>query len=107
FMMDHKSRCTFMNPAAEAMTGFTFDETNGQILHDLIHHHHPDGRPYPMPECPIDRALPEKFDVLGHEDAFIRKSGALFPVMFHTRLIYRDGVAGVTIIEARDFTDEK
>lgn len=107
FMMDHKSRCTFMNPAAEAMTGFTSEETNGQILHDLIHHHHPDGRPYPMPECPIDRALPEKFDVLGHEDAFIRKDGALFPVMCHTRLIYRNGMAVGTIIEARDITDEK
>jgi PAS domain S-box-containing protein len=107
FMMDRKSRCTFMNPAAEVITGFTFEEANGQILHDLIHHHHPDGRPYPMPECPIDRALPEKFDVFGHEDMFIRKDGTFFPVMCHTRLISRDGVAVGTIIEVRDITKEK
>lgn len=107
FMMDPEGRCTFMNPAAEAMTGFIFEEVNRHLLHDLIHHHHLDGRPYPLPECPIGRALPEKFDLVGHEDMFIRKSGALFPVLCHTRLIYRDGVAAGMIIEARDITQEK
>lgn len=107
FMVDHKGRCTFMNPAAEAMIGFTFEEINGHALHDLIHHHHPDGSAYPLPECPIVRALPEEFDLLGHEDVFIRKDGAFFPVLCHTRLIYRNGVAAGMIIEIRDITQGK
>lgn len=107
FMMDDKSRCTFMNPAAERMTGFAFEEIRGGILHDFIHHHHPDGRPYPMPECPIDRALPEEFDVVGHEDIFIRKNGEFFPVQVNAKAIRKDGKAIGTVIEVRDVTVER
>ncbi len=81
FMMDDKSRCTLMNPAAEQMTGFKFEEVKGGILHDFIHHHHLDGTPYPMHDCPIDRALLEHFEVRDHEDVFIRKNGEFFPVL--------------------------
>ena len=107
FMMDDKSCCTFMNPAAEQMTGFAFEEVNGEILHDFIHHHHPDGSPYPMSECPIDRALPEHFAVVAHEDVFIRKNGEMFPVLCNAKPIHRDGVAVGTVIEVRDITEQK
>jgi PAS domain S-box-containing protein len=107
FMMDEKSRCTFMNPAAVAMTGFSFEEVQGGILHDFIHHHHPDGRPYPMPECPIDRALPEHGEVRDHEDVFIRKDGEYFPVLVNARVIFKQGVAVGTFVEVRDITEQK
>lgn len=107
FMIDNKSRCTFMNPAAEIMTGFSFEEANGQVLHDLIHHSRPDGTHYPMPECPIDRALPEKFDVRNHEDLFIRKGGEFFPVMCNARPIFREDAAIGTVIEVLDLTQQK
>lgn len=107
FMMDDASRCTFMNPAAERMTGFRFAEVANGILHDFIHHHHPDGRPYPMSECPIDRALPEQFDVVDHEDVFIRKSGEFFPVLVNAKPIRHEGKAVGTVIEVRDVTAER
>jgi PAS domain S-box-containing protein len=107
FMMDDNSRCTFMNPAAVAMTGFSFEEVQGGILHDFIHHHHPDGRPYPMPECPIDRALPEHGEVRDHEDVFIRKSGEYFPVLVNARVIFKQAAAVGTVIEVRDITEQK
>lgn len=107
FMMDDKSRCTFMNPAAVEMTGFTLKEVECGILHDFIHHHHPDGSPYPVQECPIDRALPERFDVIAHEDVFIRKNGEYFPVLVNAKPIRREGSSIGTVIEVRDVTKEK
>ncbi|MCK7593032.1 PAS domain S-box protein [Pseudomarimonas salicorniae] len=107
FMMDAKSRCTFMNPAAEEMTGYRFEEVENGILHDFIHHHHPDGRPYPMPECPIDRALPENGEVRDHEDVFIRKNGEYFPVLVNAQVIYKQGEAVGTVIEVQDITVRK
>lgn len=107
FMMDDRSRCTFMNPAAERMTGYSFAEIDGRILHEFIHHHYPDGRPYPMPECPIDRALPESSEVRNHEDLFFRKSGEAFPVVCNARVIYEQQVAVGTVIEVRDTTAER
>lgn len=107
FMMDAEGRCTYMNPAAERMTGFKFEEVEGRVLHDMIHHKRPDGTHYPMSECPIDRALPEKMHVSAHEDVFIRSDGTLFPVMCSASPIAEDGLAASTVIEVRDITEEK
>ena len=108
FLMDNRQHCVFMNPAAEAMTGFTFAEVHAlnKPLHDIIHHTRPDGRHYPMSECPIDRALPEKSRTRG-EDVFVRKNGALYPVAFTASPILRDGKPVSTVIEVRDTTHDK
>jgi PAS domain S-box-containing protein len=108
FMMDERGHCTFMNPAAEAMIGFSLDEIRDRPLHDAIHHHHPDGRPYPIHECPIDRALPEDFSVRAHEDVFFRKNGEMFPIVCAAAPIFaEDGRPIGTVVEVRDVTEEK
>ncbi|GGK56123.1 PAS domain S-box protein [Rufibacter glacialis] len=107
FMMNDKGYCTFMNPAAEKMTGFTFAEVQEKPLHYVIHHHHPDGSPYPMEDCPIDRALPTNNNVRAHQDVFIRKDGTYFPVSCAASPIFENGVPVATVIEVKDLTEEK
>jgi PAS domain S-box-containing protein len=106
-MMDSEGRSTFWNPAAERMTGYSADEVAGRSLHELIHHTHPDGTPFPREECPIDRALPLGAAVQGHEDVFIRKSGAFFPVVCAAKPIIDGDLPVGTVIEVRDVTREK
>ncbi|GAB62129.1 two-component sensor kinase [Candidatus Jettenia caeni] len=108
FIMDEKHHCTFMNPAAEKMTGFTFEEVKAanKPLHDIIHHTRPDGSYYPMCECPIDRALPQKSRIPG-EDVFIRPDGSFYPVAFMASPILDKGKPIGTVIEVRDTTEEK
>ena len=106
FVMDHRQHCAFMNAAAEQLTGYRFDETQGRPLHDVIHHTYPDGRPFPLHECAIDRALPEENQVEG-EEIFVHKDGGFYPVGFTASPIRDDsGRAIGTIIEARDITVE-
>ncbi len=107
FMMDTKGHCTFMNTAAERMTGYTLDEIANKPLHNCIHHTHPDGTPYPLKECPIDRALPERNQVRAHEDIFVRKDGTFFPVLCAAEPIFENGEPVGTVVEVRDITREK
>ncbi|WP_026461868.1 CHASE domain-containing protein [Adhaeribacter aquaticus] len=107
FMMDAQGYCTFMNPAAAEMTGFTFEEIRQKPLHYMIHHRRADGSFYPMEECPIDRALPTNNDVRAHEDVFIRKDGSLFQVTCAARPIFESGTPVATVVEVRDITEER
>lgn len=107
FMMDANGYCTFMNPAAEEMTGYTFEEIRQKPLHYMIHHKHPDGSDYPLEMCPLDKALPTNNDLRAHEDVFIKKDGTFFNVACAARPIIENGVPMSTIIEVKDMTEEK
>ncbi|HVM17395.1 MAG TPA: PAS domain S-box protein [Gaiellaceae bacterium] len=107
FMMDARGRPTYMNPAAEAMTGYSLDEIRHAPLHEAIHHTHPDGTPYPIEDCPIDSALPRQRTLRPYEDVFVRKDGTFFPVLTSASPIISDGDPVGTVIEVRDITEEK
>lgn len=106
-MMDRHGYCIYANKAWLDMTGYSAEEISAAPLHYLVHHHHPDGRPYPIEDCPIDRALPENFDVRAHEDIFFRKDGTTFEVACAASPIFRAGKPVATVIEIRDVTEQK
>lgn len=107
FLMDEKQHCVFMNAAAEELTGYRLQEVMGRPLHDVVHHQHPDGRPYPIEDCPIDQAFPERERMRG-EEVFVHKDGHFYPVAFTASPIAGDDGQPVgTIIEARDLTEDK
>jgi len=107
FMMDEQGRPTYMNQAAAEITGYTLDEIRARPLHDAIHHIRPDGSPYPIEECPIDRAILQERTVEPYEDLFVRKDGSFFPVRAAASPIFRDGQPVGTVVEFRDITDER
>jgi PAS domain S-box-containing protein len=108
FLMDARQHCTYLNPAAERLTGFSLDEVlaRDRPLHDIIHHRRPDGRPYPLAECPIDRALPARARAQG-EDVFVHKDGHFYAVAFTASPIVERGVPVGTVVEVRDLTAER
>lgn len=109
FLMDDRQHCVYMNRAAELLTGFSLTEVLERDcpLHDIVHHTYPDGRPFPLAECAIDRAFPENNQERG-EEVFVHKDGHFYPVGFTASPI-RDDAARIigTIIEVRDITEEK
>jgi PAS domain S-box-containing protein len=112
FMMDRQGHPTFMNPAAEAVTGFTLDEIEDKPLHDAIHHTRSDGTPYPISECPLNRPLlgelPKDLEPIhDHEDVFIRKDGTFFPVSCSVSPLMQDGETVGAVMDFSDITERK
>ncbi|MBJ6117654.1 CHASE domain-containing protein [Pontibacter sp. BT310] len=107
FILDSRGYCTFMNPAAEEMTGYSFEEMQQQSLHDMIHHKHPDGSEFEEEDCPIRKALKQKQAIRALEEVFVRKDGSYFDAMCAVQPIIENDSISYTIIEVRDITDEK
>ena len=107
FLMDRRGHPTFINPAVERMTGLTLEEIKDAPLHDALHHTYPDGRPFPMAECPIDRSAETLVPIRNHEDVFIRKDGTFFPVSCNVAPLERDGERVGAVIEVTDITERR
>ena len=56
YAVDHEGRVQFANGAAVRMLGYDDEsELLGAPSHATIHHHKPDGTPFPEDECPLLR----------------------------------------------------
>ncbi|HYC04051.1 MAG TPA: PAS domain S-box protein [Azospirillaceae bacterium] len=105
--MDESLHCVYMNAAAERLTGYTLDDMRGRTLHEVVHHSHPDGSPYPAKDCPINMAFPTRNRIQG-EEIFVHRDGTFFPVAYTASPIEGEGgdIVG-TIIEIRSLAEEK
>lgn len=90
------------------MLGFNgHEDVIGKKLHDLIHHTHPDGRPYPKEECPIYKAANSGKQDHITEERFFRVDGSSFPVEYWTTPIIRDGEVLGAVTNFIDISERK
>ena len=79
----------------------------GRPLHDVVHHTRPDGSHFPLEECPIDRAFPERAQMQG-EEIFVAPDGSFYPVAFTASpVLSSEGLPIGTVIEARNITQDR
>ena len=105
--LDVEGRVTFVNKAAENMTGFSTQEMIGHSQHELVHHTKPDGHPYPQKECPIYAAFNDgKIHQVSHE-VFWRKDGSSFPVEYVSTPICDNAKILGAVVVFRDITERK
>lgn len=110
FMIGKNGGCTFMNPAAEKLFGYTFEEVsaNSLLLHSAIHHRYNTKEDdYPTEASPLYLAMINKHELVGHEDVFLHKDGSSIPVLCNVCPIFEDGKPASTVIEVLDITRQK
>jgi PAS domain S-box-containing protein len=108
FMIDARGYCTFMNPAAHEMTGYTFEEIRQQPLQQMIHSWPAQQeRPDVASSWPLHPVLRHQREIRGHEALFNRKDGSRFHVTCAARPIYENRSPVSILMEVRDITEEK
>lgn len=105
--LDAQGNISFVNEAAARALGYTMREMTGKPMHELTHHHYPDGTVFPREECPIWGSVTEGIHQRIGGDVFWRKDGSALPVDF-TSVPIREGRRVVAVVVTfRDVTAQQ
>jgi PAS domain S-box-containing protein len=107
FLLNAEGRTVYANPAAERMFGWSKAELTGKKLHEVVHDRHPDGRPYPMEDCPLGQVFFSGESLYSHEDTFFHKDGRPVPVACSNAPVLRDGAVEGGVLIIRDISDAR
>jgi len=123
FVTDAQDRVTFMNPEAEHTFGYGPPEVIGRVLHEVIHHQHPQASPAPTSQPgaePSPDSGPEPDDDgpaarRGEHHAprrnraavYVRKDGSTLTATVSSAPLEIDGQPRGAVLVAHDITEIK
>lgn len=102
--LDLEGRCTFANRMATKLMGFESEELIGGNIHELVHHHYADGRPFPAEECPIYDVLRRNTPLSNLSDTMFRKDGSPFVVEMSAHPVSIEGEVLGVVVSFRDMS---
>jgi len=106
--VDLEGKCTFVNRATCEMIGYRSEEVVGRNMHQLVHHHKPDGSPYPVEECPLYRPLRSGKGCRFDEEILWRRDGAALPVEYSSfPVVEEGGILRGAVVTISDNTERK
>lgn len=102
--VDLKGRIVSINPAAEAMLGWSHNSLIGQDEHEKLHAIDANGQPISKDECKILRVLRTGEAAKHGHDVLMRKDGSRFPISFTAAPVRVDGEITGLVFAFRDTT---
>ena len=106
--IDLLGNCTFCNAACLRLLGLQgYDQLIGENMHALVHHSHPDGTPFPVEQCRINRTLLEGKGANADDEVFWRADGSCFWAEYWSFPQARDGVISGAVVTFLDISERK
>lgn len=105
--LDVEGICTFVNRMAVNSLGFASEELLGRNIHELVHHHYPDGRHFPHVECPIFEVARKNKGLLHVMDTMFRKNGSSFTAEISALPIVMEGKVSGVVVTFREITERR
>ena len=105
--LDAQGKTTFVNQAATRILGWQAEDVLGLPLHDIHHHSHEDGSPYPREDCPIYKAIHDGQVHQVDREVFWRTDGSSIPVEYTSTPIIDDGKISGAVVVFRDISERR
>ncbi len=111
YMLDSLGCLIYINGEGEKMLGWPREDLMGKEIHDIIHHHRPNGSPLSASECPMYLSTSQKKIYRSNDELFFRKDGTALPVKLTGAPILSEGkligsVAVFSDIQAEKLTQQ-
>ena len=105
--VDGSGRLDYLNPAALSLLGWSREELEGKVMHDVVHYRRPDGSPFPIEECPLRH--PRQGDETIHvdDDMFIRRDGSELRVEYTSAPFETEDGNNGSVVIFRDIAARK
>jgi PAS domain S-box-containing protein len=108
YKIERDGTCSFVNHACIRLLGYADKrEILGKNMHQLIHHSHADGSPYPEDKCPAYRVLINGVKAHADDSVFWHKDGSSFPAEYWSYPIFADGHITGCIVTFIDISERK
>jgi len=105
--IDKDGKTTFGNAAATEILGWRAEDIIGKPAHDVHHHSHADGSPYPREDCPIYAAIRDGKVHREQDEVFWHTNGQPVPVEYTSTPLWRDGKLDGAVVVFRDISARK
>ena len=105
--IDTDGNITFGNACATDILGWHTEDIIGRSAHDVHHHSHADGSPYPREDCPIYAAIKDGKIQREENEVFWHTNGQPVPIEYTSTPIWQDGRINGAVIVFRDITERK
>ncbi|MBE0599011.1 MAG: PAS domain S-box protein, partial [Desulfuromonadales bacterium] len=106
--IDLQGRCTFCNAASVRLLGYeTQAELIGRNMHELMHHTHADGTPFPVADCAIYQAFMKHEKIHVDSEVLWRADGTSFAAEYWSYPIFREGKVIGSVVTFLDITSRK
>jgi len=103
-----KGECTFINPSALSILGYTDEKlVIGQDMHELIHHTKPDGTHFFVKDCPIFKAFWSGKGIHIDSELLWRGDGSSFKAEYWSYPIVQNGKVMGAVVSFFDITQRK
>ena len=109
-VLDHQERCTFLNPEAERLLGWTLAQLKGQPLHGKVYFcaSQPEGEDAPACPACLCYALQECVSFDMQDDlVLVHKERGSFPAAMTVSPLFEDGVLTGCVAVFQDITQHK
>jgi len=106
-LTDPSNMVRFANAEVERVFGLTHDDFQTKTAHELVHHHHPDGRTYPKGECVLAEIIANGGTLRDHEDVLFHKDGTPIDVSVSAVPLELNGARVGTVFTFRDIRQRK
>jgi diguanylate cyclase (GGDEF)-like protein/PAS domain S-box-containing protein len=106
--VDNEGVCTFVNAAFLRILGYDdASEIVGKVTHELIHHSHADGSPYPVKTCKMHQAFKQRKASHVADEVYWRRDGTAIAVEYWSHPIVKDGQVLGAVTTFLDITERK
>jgi PAS domain S-box-containing protein len=106
--LDLTGNCTFCNAACVRILGYNKEEDLlDKNMHDLIHHSHADGSPYPIRECRIFRSFQDGVDAHVDDEVLWRADGTQFKAEYWSYSMQIENNIVGSVVTFVDITERK